>query len=103
MANFIDGDELFLVAQQDKLVVGYLLGEPMKGNVAYCGLGAVDPNYRSTGVGEVLFNAWFDRCREKGYKHVFGITGVDNPRTLKFHEKVGFRLGSTNTQIEYTL
>ncbi|MHA2068895.1 MAG: GNAT family N-acetyltransferase, partial [Candidatus Thorarchaeota archaeon] len=66
----IDDDEMFLVAEAKGEVVGYVLGQPMKGDYAYLSLLAVDSGMRGKGIGKLLVDAFLKRCLEKSLSYV---------------------------------
>ena len=95
---FIDKDELFFVAEYDGEVVGYILGEPMKGNMANLGLSTVNSTLRGKGIGKKLVEAFRKKCDEKGLKYILLYAPKFNKNTLEFYKKCGFKEGKGHIQ-----
>ncbi len=56
---------------------------------------------RGTGVGHALYESVFERARERGATEVTAEVNLDppNPRSMDFHERMGFRqLGEQTTK-----
>ena len=94
----VDGDELFFVAEKNKEVVGYILGEPMKGNMASLGLLAVSEKHRGEGIGKGLVETFRKKCDEKGLKYILLYAPKFNKSTLEFYRKCGFNEGKEHIQ-----
>lgn len=95
---FVDDDEMFLVAEDFGTVVGYALGEPIKGNMALLGLLAVDKSVRGKGIGKKLIQAFRERCDEKGLKFIILYAPQSNENTLEFYRRCGFTEGKGHVQ-----
>ena len=95
---FVDKDEMFFVAEENGKIVGYILGEPMKGKLANLGLLAVDPNFRGKGVGKKLVESFRKKCDEKGLKFLLLYAPKFNKNTLEFYKKCGFKEGKEHIQ-----
>jgi ribosomal-protein-alanine N-acetyltransferase len=98
LKSYIDEDEMFLVAEVKGRVVGYILGEPLKGKIAYVALLTVDSQVRGKGIGRKLIDAFLKRCSEKELKYVFGFAPKFNKRTIEFYRKCGFKEGKEHIQ-----
>jgi ribosomal protein S18 acetylase RimI-like enzyme len=86
---FIDDDELFLVAEEEGSVVGYILGEPMKGRVAHIGMFTVSESHRGRGIGKMLVERFRKRCDEKGIRFII-LYASENEKTIEFYRHRGF-------------
>ncbi|MGY5873874.1 MAG: GNAT family N-acetyltransferase [Candidatus Thorarchaeota archaeon] len=101
-ANFfeanIDDDEMFLVAELKGNVVGYVLGQPMKGDIASLTLLTVEESMRGQGIGKALVDVFLKRCKKKNltYVHLFGPSF--NEVTLAFYRSMGFEQGKEYTE-----
>ena len=95
---FVDKDKMFFVAEENDNIVGYILGEPMKGNIANLGLLAVDKKYRGKGIGKKLIEAMRKRCNEKGLNYLLLYATKNNKKTLEFYRKCGFKEGKNYIQ-----
>ena len=89
----VDEDEMFIVAEENEQVMGYVLGQPMKGGYAYLSLLAVDARMRGRGLGKTLVDAFLRRCIEKKLFFVTLFAPSFNERTLKFYRTIGFEQG----------
>jgi L-amino acid N-acyltransferase YncA len=93
---------IFHVAErrQDGQVVGFQTIEPFAtytrafDHVAVMGT-FVDLSQRRQGIGTHLSEATFEAARGKGYEKIFTYLRVDNPASLAFHLKLGFRIVGT--------
>ncbi|MBY8991349.1 MAG: GNAT family N-acetyltransferase [Candidatus Lokiarchaeota archaeon] len=94
----IDDDEMFLVAEINSEVKGYILGEPMKGNNANLSLLAVEQKNRGQGIGTKLIQAFRKRCDEKNLGFIILYAPKLNKKTLKFYRKNGFEEGKEHIQ-----
>jgi L-amino acid N-acyltransferase YncA len=55
----------------------------------------VDLGERRRGIGTQLSQVTFDRARQQGYEKLFTYVRADNPASLAFHLKLGFRIVGT--------
>jgi [ribosomal protein S18]-alanine N-acetyltransferase len=96
--NFVDEDKMFFVAEDKGVVVGFVLGEPMKGKLANLGLLSVDPSHRGKGIGTRLVDAFRERCTAMGLKYRLVYARADCADTVNFYVKAGFRKGKPYQQ-----
>ncbi len=94
----IDDDEMFFVAEVDGRVVGFVVGQPMKGDWAYITLLAVDPRTRGQGVGRLLVDAILKRCEDLRFGYVTLFAPKFNKKTLGFYRSRGFIEGKDHVQ-----
>ena len=90
---FVDKDKMFFVAEYNNKIVGYILGEPMKGRLANLGLLAVDKKFRGKGIGKKLVEAFRKRCDKKKLNYMWLNAPKSNKKTLEFYRKCGFKEG----------
>ena len=95
---FVDSDKMFFVAEKGREIIGYVLGEPMKGNLANLGLLAVDRKFRGKGIGKKLIDAMRKRCDEKGLTYILLYAPKNNKKTLEFYREHGFKEGKSYVQ-----
>ncbi|MFO8015856.1 MAG: GNAT family N-acetyltransferase [Candidatus Woesearchaeota archaeon] len=95
---FVDKDGMFLVAEDKGRVIGFILGEPMKGGLAHLGLLTVDESFRGQGIGRMLLDAFRKKCDEKGLKDILLYAPKSNRNTLEFYKKRGFKEGREHIQ-----
>ena len=93
---------IFLAAQsrQDGRIVGLQSLEPFAAythafdHVAVLGT-FVDLSFWRYGIGGSLSEISFEAARRKGYEKIFTYVRADNPASLAFHKKLGFRVVGT--------
>jgi len=96
--GFVDEDEMFFVAEKEREIVGYILGEPMKGNLAHLGLLTVNSNLRGRGIGKKLVEAFREKCDEKKLSYLLLYAPKFNENTLEFYRRCGFKEGKEHIQ-----
>ncbi|NHJ14434.1 MAG: GNAT family N-acetyltransferase [Candidatus Thorarchaeota archaeon] len=89
----VDEDKMFIVAENNGEVMGYVLGQPMKSGYAYLSLLAVDARMRGRGLGRMLVDAFLKRCIEKKLFFVSLFAPSFNEETLAFYRTIGFTQG----------
>ena len=82
------------VAENDGDIVGFLLSHetlPFHGtiNIRYIGL---NPEYQGRGVGLLLYEKLVEKAKQKGIKQIKTHINLDNPKSIRLHEKAGFKL-----------
>jgi L-amino acid N-acyltransferase YncA len=93
---------LFFVAQdrRDGRIVGIQSLEPFAtytrafDHVAALGT-FVHLSFWRRGIGATLSAISFEAARQKGYEKIFTYVRADNPASLAFHQKLGFRVVGT--------
>jgi len=89
--------EGFIVAEQLGQVVGYGIGY-ISNNTGELDSIAVDPNFRRLGIGQKLILFILQSFREKDVTTVTAEVRTTNEPAIRFHEKLGFRIGETLKQ-----
>ena len=79
-----------MVARDDNVLVGYLLGAVTAQGLAYAHLIAVRADARNGGVGRRLYDAFLDGAERQGAHRVEAITTTTNAGSIAFHERLGF-------------
>lgn len=85
-------DEKIVVAVKDSRVIGYtgpLIVSPA-GRGTFCGVG-VHTDYRSYGIGKVIFSTLCYGLKEMGTEYISLFTGEENPAKFMY-ESIGFML-----------
>ena len=80
--------DLFLVAEEGKLIVGAVLGgfDGRRGMVYHL---AVQPEYRERGIGRALMEELERRLRAKGCLKYYLLVTKDNQEALAFYRQMG--------------
>ena len=85
----------WLVWEEDRKVLGYAYGSLPFGRAAYrwCAASSIylSPQAQGKGIGSRLYAALESILTEQGYRKTYAIITSDNPTSLRFHEKNGFR------------
>lgn len=85
----------WLVCEEDGTVLGYAYGSLPFGRAAYRWVCAssiyLAPQAQGRGIGKKLYAALEDLLKTQGYRKTYAIITSDNPGSLRFHEKQGFR------------
>ncbi len=97
----------FLVAEQDRRVVGYAYATSHRKREAYrwaCETSVfVDHDHRRKGVAKALYGAIIRILRLQGFCLAFAIITLPNPPSVAFHESMGFRHVATYKSIGFKL
>lgn len=82
------------VAEDERKIVGFLLAHetlPFRGTlyIRYIGL---NPDVQGKGIGLLLYKKLIDKAKQTGIKKIRALINTDNPKSMKLHEKAGFKL-----------
>ena len=85
----------WLVYEEEGKILGYAYGSLPFGRAAYRWVAAssiyLAPEVQGKGIGKKLYAALESLLEKQGYRKTYAIITSDNPGSLAFHEKVGFR------------
>jgi phosphinothricin acetyltransferase len=85
----------YLVAEQDREVVGYAYATQMRPRAAYRFTAEdsiyVHPDRLRRGVGRALLEALMQRSAEWGFRTMIAVVGGAEPASVALHEAAGFR------------
>lgn len=90
-AELLKKDNLFLVAEIEGEIVGYLVCWVLF-DEAYIANIAVDINYQGSGIGSRLIEVLFDILRSKGVKRCTLEVRVSNIKAQRLYSKFGFKV-----------
>ena len=97
---------IFLVAIQEKLVVGYLLAlildKPWRKITPICSLdeiGVLD-SFQHQGIGKALFTALKKECKKRNIHNITLNVYTKNTKAIKFYKKMGCHTISQRMDIE---
>ena len=86
----------WLVWEEDGMVLGYAYGSLPFGREAYrwCAAASIylAPEVQGKGIGRKLYSTLEALLAAQGYRKVYAIITSDNPGSLGFHQKLGYRL-----------
>lgn len=86
--------QILIVAEENKKVVGFIMGERLAGNVAIAHLMTVAETHRGKGIGRKLMEAFDAECRKRKMIVTIAYGNKKSPKILKMLEKNGFYLGA---------
>ena len=86
-------DNIFLVAELEKKVVGFLHGKIIWHGWCMIDTVAVMNGYRGRGVGSLIVERMQRNLKKKGVFFIQGLVGESYKRTRKFWKKKGFKEG----------
>jgi phosphinothricin acetyltransferase len=93
----------WLVAERDGEVVGYAYATPFNERPAYRWSTSVSvyigEGARAQGVGRALYEALFDRLRERGFRMACAGITLPNAASEALHQHLGFELVGVNREI----
>ena len=78
----------------NETVVGFVLAHetlPFQDTV-YIRHIAIHPNYQGTGIGSLLYKALIEKASQSRIEKITALINLDNQRSMKLHEKMGFEL-----------
>lgn len=82
------------VAEKDGKIVGFILAHellPFR-RYLYIRYICIHPDLQGVGIGSLLYNKLIDKAKQNGVKEIRSLINLDNSRSIKLHEKVGFIL-----------
>lgn len=96
--KMVDKDKMFFVAEENDKIVGFVLGEPMKDNLAFMSLLTVDKSKRGKGVGKKLLTKFEEQCSNKKLNPIIFYAPKFNENTIAFYNKQGYIQGKEYIQ-----
>lgn len=83
-----------LVATMNGKTIGFLFAHetlPFHGTL-YIHHIAIEPNFQGKGVGVLLYKKLIKLAKLSKIKNIVALINTDNPKSIKLHEKLGFKL-----------
>ena len=92
------------VSEQGTELVGFLVGflSQAHHNEAYIHFVGVHPDFRKKGIGAILYEKFFEVCRNQDRTIVRAITSPVNTGSVAFHTRMGFQVEHGNKKINFT-
>ena len=91
----------FVIERGDELIaflVGFLSpARPREGYIHFVG---VRPEYRGSGIGRLLYDRFFQICKDSGRNIVRSCTSPVNKGSIEFHRRMGFEISKGNAEME---
>ena len=85
----------FIVAENDKEVIGYTIGRPRNNQAGEIISIAVSPNWRQQGIGGTLTNVLINHFKEKNLKEISLHVRTENEGGTAFYQNLGFKILET--------
>ena len=92
--SFVKEKKLFLVAEENSRVVGFIMGEKTSGNVMLIWLEAVRCDRQSIGIGKKLLQAVEKECLRKKIRVVVVYAYAKNKKMLNLLKSFNYRKGN---------
>jgi len=91
-----------LVAEQDREMVGFLIGFLSQSlpDEAYIRLVVIHPRHRGGGVGRALYERFFAVARQQGRRIIRSVTSPGNQGSVAFHTRLGFTSEPQEHEVE---
>jgi predicted GNAT superfamily acetyltransferase len=89
-------------AERDGKLAGFLVGfiSQARSGEAYIHFVGVDPAERGSGLGRLLYEAFFRAAEARGSVLVRAITSPVNRGSVAFHQRMGFRLEPGDLEVD---
>lgn len=89
----VNSDYCF-VALVDNRIIGFILSyetKPFLGDIYIRYIG-INPKYQGQGIGLLLYKELIKKARKNNLKVIKSLINLDNPNSMRLHEKAGFTL-----------
>ncbi|GAB4332058.1 MAG: GNAT family N-acetyltransferase [Candidatus Abyssubacteria bacterium] len=101
IANFPKRGVFHVAEEENGKVIGFQSIEPFAPSLRafdhVAGIATfVDLSFRQQGVGACLSGITFEAGKQEGFEKIFTYVRADNPASLAFHLKIGFRIIGTS-------
>ncbi len=96
--------ETGFIIEKDNRIVGFLVGflSPSLPEEAYIHFVGVHPDYRKQGIGETLYERFFDLMRKNHRTIVRCVTSPVNKGSIAFHTRMGFQIKPQDNEMDGT-
>lgn len=95
----------YLVCRENGRIVGYAYASKHRERIAYRWSFDTSiyilPEYHGKGIGKALYTALLELCKEQGFRNAYAIITYPNDKSIRLHEKFGFRLVGKCTSVGY--
>lgn len=91
--SFVKENQLFFIAEEDKDIVGFILGERTCGDIGYLWILAVKKEFQHKGIGTSLFLRAEEECKKRKLKAIICYGYEKSKNTLKIIKKRKYEKG----------
>ncbi|MDM8538345.1 GNAT family N-acetyltransferase [Desulfobacterales bacterium HSG17] len=90
------------VLEKNNQLIGFLIGflSPATSNEGYIHFAGVHPDYRYIGIGKMLYDCFFNLCKENNRTIIRACTSPVNKGSIKFHKNLGFSIVNGNAEVD---
>ncbi|MGD9180407.1 MAG: GNAT family N-acetyltransferase [Desulfobacterales bacterium] len=83
-------------------MIGFLIGfiSPSLKNEAYVHFMGIHPDFRKKGIGTILYERFFEICRNHGRNIIRVCISPVNRGSVDFHKRIGFQLEPSDDEID---
>lgn len=92
--SFIREKQIFYVAVEDNMVIGYILGERTSGNVGLMWMITVAEEFRGKGIGKKLLFEFENECRKRNLKAIVAYGYSNSEKVLNMLERNNYHKGN---------
>jgi L-amino acid N-acyltransferase YncA len=97
----------WLVYEIDGIIAGYAYGAKYRERSGYqwCVESSIylHDQFMKKGMGTKLYKALFEILKQQGYRNVYAVINLPNDRSVKFHERCGFKWFANYENVGYKL
>ncbi len=97
----------WLVYEQDGVIAGYAYATRHRERTAYqwCTESSVyiHDDYQQKGIARALYSSLFAILEKQGFRNVYAVINLPNPKSVAFHESCGFEYFATYEHVGYKL
>ncbi len=99
---FVHFQETSFITEHNSAPIAFLIGfvSQTHRTEAYIHFVGVHPEYRQQGIGEKLYQHFFDTVRARGCDTVRCVTSPVNKGSIAFHRRMGFHAEHGDTEID---
>jgi ribosomal protein S18 acetylase RimI-like enzyme len=97
---FIHFQDSSFICLDDDQIIGFVVGfiSNVCKDTGYIHFVGVDPDYRRSNVANSLYSLFFNYCKSRGVEYIKCVTSPVNTGSIAFHQKMGFRASSYDSQ-----
>ena len=88
--------------EKNEVLIAFLIGFLSQSNSSegYIHFVGVHPDYRGIGVGEYLYQQFYEVCKENKRDIIRACTSPVNKGSIEFHKKMGFFIEPGNSEVD---
>jgi ribosomal protein S18 acetylase RimI-like enzyme len=90
---FIKEKQMFFVAEEDKNIIGFVMGERLTGNIGYISMISVRKEFQGKGLGKILMKCIEEECKRRKFRAISLFGYRRNKRAINLFEGEHFKEG----------